>query len=87
MTWHVYMLECADGTIYCGSTTDVKRRIGEHNSGTGCKYTRTRRPVRLIASWDAVDMSHAYQMERFLKKLRREVKISFSQIQNKNNQL
>ncbi|WP_251860849.1 GIY-YIG nuclease family protein [Clostridium sp. Marseille-Q2269] len=44
---YVYILECKDGTLYTGWTTDIERRISEHNKGTGAKYTRARRPVVL----------------------------------------
>ena len=49
--WCVYLLLCADGTLYCGVTTDVRRRLDEHNGlrAGGAKYTRGRRPVRLAA--------------------------------------
>ena len=45
---YVYILRCADGTLYTGSTTDLDRRLAVHNSGKGAKYTRSRRPVELI---------------------------------------
>ncbi|ABS35352.1 MULTISPECIES: GIY-YIG nuclease family protein [Clostridium] len=44
---YVYIVECRDGTLYTGWTTDIERRIGQHNKGTGAKYTRARRPVVL----------------------------------------
>ncbi|AFS79419.1 GIY-YIG domain protein [Gottschalkia acidurici 9a] len=44
---YVYIVECKDGTLYTGWTTDLKRRISEHNSGKGAKYTRARGPVKL----------------------------------------
>ena len=44
----VYLLRCADGTLYCGWTTDMESRLKAHNAGTGAKYTRSRRPVELI---------------------------------------
>ena len=47
MAWYVYMLRCGDGSLYTGSTTDVARRLREHQNGTGAKYTRTRPPVTL----------------------------------------
>lgn len=47
--WYVYLLRCADGSLYCGVTTDIQRRVEEHNAGTGAKYTRSRRPVTLAA--------------------------------------
>lgn len=52
--WFVYVVECADGTLYTGCTTDVDRRVREHNSSPrGAKYTRSRRPVvlRLVTTW------------------------------------
>ncbi|MCR5774651.1 MAG: GIY-YIG nuclease family protein [Lachnospiraceae bacterium] len=45
---YTYMLECADGTLYCGWTNDPKRRTEAHNAGKGAKYTKTRRPVKLV---------------------------------------
>lgn len=67
-TWHVYLLECSDGTYYCGITTDLNRRLGQHNRGTAAKYTRSRTPVRLIASAEAEDKSQALRIELFVKK-------------------
>ena len=50
--WYVYLLRCADATLYCGVTTDMERRLREHNAGSrGAKYTRARRPVELVAAW------------------------------------
>ena len=48
MTWHVYIVRCADGSLYTGLTNDLTARIAKHNSGAGAKYTRSRRPVRLV---------------------------------------
>lgn len=45
--WFLYMVECRDGSLYTGITNDVERRINEHNDGTGARYTRSRRPVRV----------------------------------------
>ena len=46
--WFVYILECADGSLYTGITTDLERRVSEHNEGKlGARYTRARRPVKL----------------------------------------
>ena len=50
MAWYVYMLRCGDGSLYTGSTTDVARRLREHQNGTGAKYTRARPPVSLALS-------------------------------------
>lgn len=46
-SWFLYMVECRDGSLYTGITNDVERRLKEHNDGTGARYTRSRRPVRL----------------------------------------
>jgi putative endonuclease len=48
MTWHVYMVRCADDSLYAGLTNDLAARVAKHNSGDGAKYTRSRRPVRLV---------------------------------------
>ena len=51
MKWFVYILKCSDNTLYTGITTDIERRIKEHNSSNkGAKYTKTRRPVKLFYS-------------------------------------
>ena len=45
---YTYLLECSDGTLYCGWTNDLEKRVKAHNSGRGAKYTKPRRPVRLV---------------------------------------
>ena len=45
---YTYLLECSDGTLYCGWTNDLEKRVKAHNSGRGAKYTKSRRPVRLV---------------------------------------
>ncbi len=58
--WFVYLLRCADGTLYAGITTNLDRRLAEHNAGkAGAKYTRTRRPVALAWQEAAVDRAAA----------------------------
>ena len=59
--WHVYILKCSDGTLYCGSTVDVERRVIEHNTDDikGAKYTKPRRPVKLVYSEVCSDRSTA----------------------------
>ena len=47
MSWTVYLLKCADGTLYCGCTNNLTKRLAAHNRGQGAKYTRSRRPVAL----------------------------------------
>ncbi len=74
-TWHVYMVECADGTLYSGITTDIDRRIKEHNeSDKGARYTRAKRPVLLVYSEEHADRSTASKREYELKQLSREEK-------------
>lgn len=75
-TWHVYLVECADKTLYTGITTDLERRIGEHNDSLkGARYTRAKRPVKLVYSEAAVSRSEASKREHELKKLSREEKL------------
>lgn len=70
--YHLYILKCADGTLYTGITVDLTRRVGEHNSSKlGAKYTRTRRPVKLIYSKKFRNRSTASQAESRIKKLSR----------------
>lgn len=75
MTWWVYILRCADGTLYTGATNDLDRRLAAHNAGRGAKYTRTRRPVALVYREAAADKSAALQREAALKKLARAAKL------------
>jgi len=73
--WRVYLVRCSDATIYCGSTTDIKRRVEEHNSGRGAKYTKSRGPVELVWSAPAKSRSDALRKESAIKKLSRRRKI------------
>ena len=74
----MYVVECADGSFYCGVTTDLRRRLQEHNSGSkGAKYTRTRRPVALIHSETHADQSSALKAEVFFKRLSRIQKVKY----------
>lgn len=76
MKWHVYMLKCSDDTIYTGITTDLNRRVEEHNSSLkGAKYTRTRRPTELIYSEQHEDKSSASKREHEIKKFSRVQKL------------
>ncbi len=75
--WHTYILTCADGTLYTGITTDLERRINEHNGvgkKDGAKYTRMRRPVHLVYSEQFHNRSEASKREYALKKISREEK-------------
>ena len=69
-SWHVYIVRCRDGTLYTGITKDLERRITEHNSEKGgAKYTKPRRPVRLVYSEQAGSRSAAAQREYQIKKV------------------
>ncbi len=70
-TWWVYLLRCADGTLYTGITTDPARRLEQHNAGTAAKYTRARRPVRMVFRRRAANHSAALRRELAIKKLTR----------------
>lgn len=74
--WFLYIVECADGSLYTGITTDIDRRLYEHNyTNKGAKYTRTRRPVRLKYCATYSDRSTASKMESNIKKLKRADKL------------
>ena len=75
-TWYLYILETVDGSLYTGIATDVQRRVLEHNSGRGAKYTASRRPVRLLAAWETFGQSQALKLERRLKSCTRERKFA-----------
>lgn len=76
--WYVYILECADGTYYCGVTTDMDRRLAQHNGllPGGAKYTRSRRPVRVIAFTQCPDKSAACSLEYAVKAAPRRRKLA-----------
>lgn len=67
--WQVYLLECRDGTLYCGITRDLERRVAQHNGllPGGARYTRGRRPVRLVASLSCPDKGAALRLELAVK--------------------
>ncbi|MDB6114242.1 MAG: nuclease superfamily protein [Lacunisphaera sp.] len=71
---HVYILRCADRTFYIGIAKDLKRRVGVHNTGKGAKYTRSRRPVRLVWQEGPMSLTRALQREYQLKQLTRQKK-------------
>lgn len=75
--WHVYIIECADGSLYTGIATDLERRVRQHNGeqAGGPRYTRSRRPVRLLWSETARDRSVAQQREAAIKNLDRMAKL------------
>ena len=74
MAYYCYILECTDGTYYTGWTTDPPRRLRQHNSGAGARYTRARRPVRMVYVEQQPDKSTALKRERAIKALPRSKK-------------
>ena len=77
MMWWLYVLACADGTLYTGVTTNIDRRLHEHNhvDSKGAKYTRTRRPVRLLVKRHYLNRAEAQAAEYKFKKLSRTKKL------------
>ncbi len=73
--WFLYALRCADDTLYTGITTDLRRRIAEHNKGRGARYTAARRPAKLIGAYRFSDRSAAQQAEARFKRLSRTRKL------------
>ncbi|MCF8075367.1 MAG: GIY-YIG nuclease family protein [Desulfotignum sp.] len=67
--WSVYLLECADQSLYCGVTTDLEARLVKHNQGTASRYTRSRRPVTLAAVRNNLEKSAAFKLEYRIKQL------------------
>ena len=66
---YVYLLRCADGSLYCGWSTDPERRLREHEAGTASRYTRRRRPVDLVWTLEVADRSAALREEARIKRL------------------
>jgi len=75
--WYVYVIRCSDNSLYTGITTDINRRVNEHNtSNKGAKYTKTRRPVELKYYEEFTDRSTASKREYAIKKLTRKQKLN-----------
>jgi putative endonuclease len=72
---YVYLLRCADDSLYCGWTTDVTRRLAAHSAGAASRYTRSRRPVELAAVVAVADRSAALREEARIKRLSRAAKL------------
>lgn len=79
MTYWVYILRCADGTLYTGCTNELSRRLAAHNAGKGAKYTRSRRPVELVYREEVPDKSAALRREAAIKGLSRGEKLALIQ--------
>ncbi len=74
--WIVYILRCADGTLYTGITNDLKRRLSLHERGTGARYTRGRAPFRIAYTETCTTKGAALKREAAIKKMKRESKIA-----------
>jgi putative endonuclease len=72
---YVYLLRCADGSLYCGWTTDVDRRLAAHRSGTASRYTRSRLPIELATAIPVADRAAALREEARIKRLPRAAKL------------
>lgn len=75
-SWCLYVLRCKDGSLYCGITNDLTRRVRQHNEGSGARYTRGRGPVKLLKSWPMEGKSAALKAERAFKRLTRSMKLA-----------
>ena len=73
-TWYLYILRCADGTLYTGITTDVEKRLEQHRCGKGAKYTRGRAPLELVYREECGSHSQALKRECAVKALKRQQK-------------
>lgn len=80
MAWFVYMVRCADGSLYTGCTNDLAKRVAAHNAGTGARYTRSRRPVALVWSVRVKDRSAALRREAKVKGLSRAEKLALQPV-------
>jgi putative endonuclease len=78
MSAFVYLLQCADRSLYCGWTDDLERRLTTHNAGKGARYTRARLPVSLVWSEAVADRSAALKRERAIKCLTRTQKLTLA---------
>ena len=74
--WLVYILRCSDDSLYTGMTNNIEKRLTAHSQGTAAKYTRSRRPVKLLAKSTKMDRSDAMRLEIKIKKMPRAKKIA-----------
>ena len=72
----VYLLRCADGSLYCGWTVDLERRLAAHAAGKASRYTASRRPVAPAAAWEVPTRTHARRLEARVKRLTRPQKLA-----------
>lgn len=83
---YTYIVECSDGTYYCGWTNDIENRMKNHNAGKGAKYTRSRFPVKLVYLEEHETKEEAMSREWHIKRLSRKQKEELIQLQNKETQ-
>ena len=83
MKWFVYIVRCADGSLYTGITKDVKRRCQQHNAGTASRYTRSRLPVKLVYQESHASRSLALKREAAIKALPRREKLALIRLRKK----
>lgn len=81
MPFYCYIVKCSDGTLYTGWTTDPVRREKQHNSGTGARYTRMHRPVKLVYIEEQPDRVSAMKRELAIKRLTRAAKVKLIDVQ------
>lgn len=75
--WHLYLIECRNGSLYAGITNDLERRYAQHVAGKGARYTRANPPVRLVGSKGYPDKGAALRAEHAIRKLRKTEKPTF----------
>ncbi|MGH2968748.1 MAG: GIY-YIG nuclease family protein [Solirubrobacteraceae bacterium] len=73
---YVYLLRCADDSLYCGWTIDVERRLAAHAAGRASRYTSSRRPLELAAAWEVPTRTQARRLEARVKRLTRTQKLA-----------
>jgi UV DNA damage endonuclease len=81
--WFVYILRCADGSLYTGVTKDVKRRCRQHNTGIASRYTRSRRPTKLVWQEVQTSQSSALKRETAIKAMTRRDKLAMIRLRKK----
>jgi predicted GIY-YIG superfamily endonuclease len=82
-TWFVYVLRCADGSLYTGITKDLKRRCQQHNDGTASRYTRSRCPTKLVWQESHPSRSSALKREAAIKAMTRRDKLALIRLRKK----
>ncbi|MGD8292733.1 MAG: GIY-YIG nuclease family protein [Desulfobacterales bacterium] len=83
--WVVYLVRCSDKSLYCGISSSLKSRLIDHNAGKGARYTRSRRPVELMAVSSKLSKSDALKMEYRIKQLPTDQKITVLKIEGEQD--